>query len=49
VVIPPAGYLKRARELCTANNIVLILDEIRPGSNVLAACSPRSTRRSRPT
>ena len=31
VVIPPAGYLKRARELCTANNVVLILDEIQTG------------------
>jgi ornithine--oxo-acid transaminase len=31
VIIPPAGYLKRARELCTANNVVLILDEIQTG------------------
>jgi ornithine--oxo-acid transaminase len=31
VVIPPAGYLKRARELCTANNVVLILDDIQTG------------------
>jgi ornithine--oxo-acid transaminase len=31
VVIPPAGYLKWARELCTANNVVLILDEIQTG------------------
>lgn len=31
VVIPPAGYLKKARELCTANKVVLILDEIQTG------------------
>jgi ornithine--oxo-acid transaminase len=31
VVIPPVGYLKRARELCTLNNVVLILDEIQTG------------------
>jgi len=31
VIIPPAGYLKKARELCTKNNIILILDEIQTG------------------
>ncbi|PIE79257.1 MAG: ornithine--oxo-acid transaminase [Chloroflexi bacterium] len=31
VVIPPAGYLQKARELCSANNIMLILDEIQTG------------------
>jgi ornithine--oxo-acid transaminase len=31
VIIPPAGYLKRARELCTARNVILILDEIQTG------------------
>lgn len=31
VIIPPAGYLKRARELCTQNNVILILDEIQTG------------------
>ena len=31
VIIPPAGYLKRARELCTLHNVVLILDEIQTG------------------
>jgi len=31
VIIPPAGYLKRARELCSANNVLLILDEIQTG------------------
>ncbi|MDB5448442.1 MAG: Ornithine/acetylornithine aminotransferase [Phenylobacterium sp.] len=31
VIIPPAGYLQRARELCSANNVLLILDEIQTG------------------
>ncbi len=31
VIIPPAGYLKRARDLCTQNNVILILDEIQTG------------------
>ncbi|NLS06672.1 ornithine--oxo-acid transaminase [Rhizobium sp. P32RR-XVIII] len=31
VVIPPAGYFKHVRELCTANNVTLILDEIQTG------------------
>ena len=31
VLMPPAGYFKRVRELCTAKNIVLVLDEIQTG------------------
>jgi ornithine--oxo-acid transaminase len=31
VIIPPAGYLKRARELCTQEKVILILDEIQTG------------------
>jgi len=31
VVIPPDGYLRKARELCTRHNVVLILDEIQTG------------------
>jgi ornithine--oxo-acid transaminase len=31
VVIPPAGYLRRARELATQHNVILILDEIQTG------------------
>ena len=31
VIIPPAGYLKRARELCSQHNVILILDEIQTG------------------
>ncbi|HEY5756732.1 MAG TPA: ornithine--oxo-acid transaminase [Steroidobacter sp.] len=31
VLIPPAGYFKRVRELCSEQNIVLALDEIQTG------------------
>ena len=31
VIIPPAGYFPRVRELCSAANITLILDEIQTG------------------
>jgi len=31
VIIPPDGYLRRVREMCTQHNITLILDEIQTG------------------
>jgi ornithine--oxo-acid transaminase len=31
VIIPPDGYLKKVREICTKNNVVFILDEIQTG------------------
>ncbi len=31
VVIPPVGYLQRLREICTANGILLIFDEVITG------------------
>ncbi|QOG19865.1 MULTISPECIES: ornithine--oxo-acid transaminase [Bradyrhizobium] len=31
VVIPPAGYFTKVRELCTARNVMLVLDEIQTG------------------
>ncbi|MFI4995015.1 MAG: ornithine--oxo-acid transaminase [Hyphomicrobiales bacterium] len=31
VIIPPAGYFKRVRQLCTERKITLILDEIQTG------------------
>ena len=31
VIIPPAGYFTEVRQLCTANNLMLVLDEIQTG------------------
>ncbi|MBI9091761.1 MAG: ornithine--oxo-acid transaminase [Desulfobacterium sp.] len=31
VIIPPKGYLKEVRQICSENNVVLILDEIQTG------------------
>jgi ornithine--oxo-acid transaminase len=31
VIIPPAGYLGKARDICTRNRVTLILDEIQTG------------------
>lgn len=31
VIIPPDGYLRQVREICTRENVVLILDEIQTG------------------
>ena len=31
VIIPPEGYFRKVRDLCTAKNITLILDEIQTG------------------
>lgn len=31
VIIPPAGYLKEVRAICTEHNVVLVLDEIQTG------------------
>ena len=31
VIIPPAGYLKAAREICTRENILFIADEVQTG------------------
>ena len=37
VVIPPKGYLQRLREICTANNILLIFDEVITGFGRMGA------------
>jgi len=31
VVVPPAGYLQKARDLCTKNNVLFVADEIQTG------------------
>ncbi|MGD9235153.1 MAG: ornithine--oxo-acid transaminase [Desulfobacterales bacterium] len=31
VIIPPDGYLRQARSICTQNNVVMVLDEIQTG------------------
>ena len=31
VIIPPDGYLRRARSICNQNNVVMVLDEIQTG------------------
>lgn len=31
VIVPPPGYMKTARELCTRHNVVLICDEVQTG------------------
>ena len=31
IVLPPAGYLKRAREICSRHNVLLICDEVQTG------------------
>jgi ornithine--oxo-acid transaminase len=31
VIVPPDGYLRRARELCTRHNVLLMADEIQTG------------------
>jgi len=31
VIIPPAGYFEKVRDLCSHNNVVLVLDEIQTG------------------
>jgi len=31
VIIPPDGYLRKARSICSQNNVVMVLDEIQTG------------------
>jgi beta-alanine--pyruvate transaminase len=37
VVVPPVGYLQRLREICTANQILLIFDEVITGFGRMGA------------
>lgn len=31
IIVPPEGYLKRARDLCTEHNVLMIADEVQSG------------------
>lgn len=31
IIVPPVGYLKKVREICTANNILFVADEVQTG------------------
>jgi ornithine--oxo-acid transaminase len=47
VIIPPNGYLRQLRELCTQNNILFIADEIQTGlgrTGKLFACDHENVR-----
>jgi len=47
VIFPPAGYLRRVRELCTRNKVLLIADEIQTGlgrTGRLFACDHEDVR-----
>lgn len=47
VVVPPAGYLARVREICTKNNVLFIADEIQTGlgrTGKLFACHHENVR-----
>jgi ornithine--oxo-acid transaminase len=47
VFIPPAGYLKQVRDLCTQNNVLFIADEIQTGlgrTGKLFACDHEAVR-----
>ncbi len=47
VIIPPEGYLKQVRELCTKNNVLFIADEIQTGlgrTGKIFACDHESVR-----
>lgn len=47
VIVPPAGYLRRVRELCTQHNVLFIADEIQTGlgrTGKLFACDHEDVR-----
>jgi ornithine--oxo-acid transaminase len=47
IVVPPAGYLSRAREICTRHDVLLIADEVQTGlgrTGALLACDHEGVR-----
>ena len=47
VVVPPTGYLKKVRQLCTDNNVLFMADEIQTGlgrTGKLLACDHENVR-----
>jgi ornithine--oxo-acid transaminase len=47
VIVPPAGYLPKVRDLCTKNNVLMIADEIQTGlgrTGKLFACDHEGVR-----
>ncbi len=47
IIVPPEGYLKRVREICTAHNVLFIADEIQTGlgrTGKLLACEHEGVR-----
>jgi ornithine--oxo-acid transaminase len=47
VVVPPEGYLRRAREVCTRHNVLMLADEIQTGlgrTGKLLACEHEGVR-----
>ena len=41
IVVPPAGYLQKVRELCTKYNVLLICDEIQTVSPPVTSAEPQ--------
>ena len=47
IVVPPAGYLKRVREICTRHDVLFIADEVQTGlgrTGALLACDHEGVR-----
>ena len=47
IIVPPAGYLKRVREICTRHDVLFIADEVQTGlgrTGALLACDHEGVR-----
>ncbi len=49
IVVPPAGYLQRVREICTRHDVLMICDEIQTGLGRTGALSRATTKAFGPT